>query len=67
MIQDGVKSLGDSTWMKGKSKLLNINQVSSALSIYMGDPHNRTAGNIHLSKRKRVKEYYFGLHKEVTQ
>jgi hypothetical protein len=55
VIQEGVRSLGESTWLKGKSKLLNINQVSSALSIYMGDPHHKTVGNIHLSKRKKVK------------
>lgn len=59
---------GEKGWLKGKSKLLNVNQVSAAFSIYMGaDAHKKAAGNIHLSKRRRVKEYYFGLHKRELE
>jgi hypothetical protein len=49
-------------WLKGKNKLLNINQVSAAMSIYMGaDAHNKAVSNIHLSKRKIIKQHYFAL------
>lgn len=61
-VEDGTRSTGEMGWMKGKNKLLNINQVSAAMSIYMGnDPHNKAISNIHLSKRKIVKEHYFGI------
>jgi hypothetical protein len=55
-------------WLKGKNKLLNINQVSAAMSIYTGmDLHTKTTNNIHLSKRRKLKEYYFGIPKAQKQ
>lgn len=53
-------------WVKGKSKVINANQISAALAINKGlELSGKTRTEIHLSKRRKLKE--FDLREDSSQ